>query len=561
MKFQSSNMVNLVSLIALLVIYSQHSFARSKYQREANKTTLEIHSNVSNATILMDGINSGIVGTAVEIEPGEATLTISAPGFVDREVVFNILENQNLVRTVNLGRISMDSKKRVTAKKRMARGSFSSWSTLPSACSTVSTSMTKSEATRPICGRKSLLEDLLFIGISGISLTPKLDPEGTAIYQDLLKAVLNGKVKELDARAELLFGFTADSMDGFHLVAWSHLLGDNCPRSLQVIETARAQGLSSSQLYMIQALCTESNGKPIAATKIMKAAAIFKPSSPEPFYHLSRLLLLDGGDMAKKSLSKCLADFTAYSPCYNLLSQIYSAKSETEKANTLRQSFKNSILTHMADLTKRFIELMKQNKKALAYAEMSQLAELLPDHYSINWMRIIAADKNLRHGLAKSTNQWRIYDRGSAEIVVNLLGEDEDLPLIVPAFETFVKEFPQALEYFSRLTNILYKTDQCQKVLPMINLAILNKKIQTSTGLLDVKGRCQIRIKDLEGAMNTFNAMVAMDPENWLIYYNLGTAQELAGLLTEAAASYRASLRRNPPDGYKMLMQPKIDLK
>jgi tetratricopeptide (TPR) repeat protein len=443
----------------------------------------------------------------------------------------------------------------------VAKSSFVAWSSLHSACATVKDAIDGDQANVPTCDRVSLLDDLVMIGISGISPAPKLDQESSVVYRDLLTLLQAGKLKDLATGSELLYGMTVDSLEAFHLVAWSQLLGDNCQRSLQTIDTAKAQGLASPQIFMIQSLCTEATGKTIAATKLMKAAAKLAPKSPEPFFHLARLLLFEKGDVAKRSLSKCLTDFPVYIPCYELLTQIYDRSGEESKGRTLQATFKNNVLGHLPVVLQHFNDLWNQNRKDFVFAESSKIASILPDDFSINWMRTVAAEKTQAPALAADAATWLIYSRDSAKIILNVLGGYEDLTLVTPAFEAFVKTFPQDLEYFAKLTSIMYATGQCHKALPIINLALLEKTLPVSAGLLDVRGRCQVKVKDFDGAISTFSAMTTMDPENWLMYYKLGTAQEAGGFAEDAVASFQMAITKNPPPRYRSIMQAKIQKK
>lgn len=69
-----------------------------------SQATLEVTSNVSNATIMLDDLIVGEVGDTVDVKPGANALRVAAPGFPEKKLTVRAKKGEHIKIHVELGK-------------------------------------------------------------------------------------------------------------------------------------------------------------------------------------------------------------------------------------------------------------------------------------------------------------------------------------------------------------------------------------------------------------------------------------------------------------------------
>lgn len=102
----------------------QGEVALAPNAKSAKSTKLIVYSNASNATILIQGIMAGTVGTEIEVDPGKSQLTLNADGYKSAIANATIKPNRTNSFEINLKKISEKPKKskpKVAKRKKTKR--------------------------------------------------------------------------------------------------------------------------------------------------------------------------------------------------------------------------------------------------------------------------------------------------------------------------------------------------------------------------------------------------------------------------------------------------------
>jgi len=186
------------------------------------------------------------------------------------------------------------------------------------------------------------------------------------------------------------------------------------------------------------------------------------------------------------------------------------------------------------------------------------LAKIIPNSYSINWLNVITAPKANRKKLAAGAEEWKILDKDVAESVLNKILDFEETPLTLPAYQSFIKKFPKKNYYKWKLALYYNKSKQCGKAIAIADDILLDEMATQRAGFLDIKGHCQLKARDYDGAMSTFEQFIGIKPEDWLGYFNLGNVHERQGNRDKAVNYFKRALEKNPPAQYISRLKGKI---
>lgn len=531
--------IALLWLAIALPEQAQGSGNKSPYMQQGKKFTITINSNVTQATVMEEGLFVGHTGAAFDSAIGVHELIVAAPGHVPRLIRVN-LAAASLTYQVNLAPdgdkdtdVEIDYTQAKAFKTSMAAQSIKS---LCASYNGIPNGPLSRDLILP-CARATLIDDFEFLGRSWLP-GPVTRVDDDASYW----------------RAEESYAAAPGDPAAATALAYSAAMRQDCSRVLEVSmenSTYKSNVAGAPGLVFLRGLCFEMAGMPDKAARLYLHLGSRSQPPADVLYHLARVQAPVAPDSAVKTLRVCTKAYESYYPCYEAAAQVQAIAGKRKEAEaTMRVYHKRT-----RDVLAKVFASGGLNEALIRPALASR-----PFSFELNAAAALLVRKTGAPLPAIPVENTLISDPSIVRQLLPHLEESVAADALLPIYVLLARQFPNDPSSWIRLASAYRIGDRCSEAIKASERALsMIQDERRRASLLVSSTDCLVRLERLTDAESILQQVIDSGAGSWKAYYNLGVVQERLEKTAQAIRSYELAMADDMPQTLRARLEAKLE--